>query len=67
MAIERTTERRPRVIFSHDQQQRVDELLNTAFGRGRRKAEEEAEAEMAALKAEIGELKNKKTFAFWRR
>lgn len=60
-------ERRPRVIFSPDQQARVDELLNTAFGRGRRKAEEEAEAEISALKAEIAELKNKKTFAFWRR
>ena len=67
MAIERTTECRPRVTFSTDQQKRVDELLNTAFGRGRRKAEEEAEAEISALKTEIGELKKKKTFAFWRR
>lgn len=60
-------ERKPRVTFSPEQQNRVDELLNTAFGRGRRKAEEEAEVELAALKAEIAGLKNKKTFAFWRR
>lgn len=63
------SERGPRITFTPDQQKRVDELIDNAYGKGVRKAAREAEAEIDRLKAEIAELKknDKKTFSFWRR
>lgn len=63
-----TSERRERIIFTSEQQKRVDELIDLSYSKGRRKAAQEAKAEIDRLKAEIAELKaNKNKFAFWRR
>ncbi len=63
MAIERP----PRITFTPEQQKRVDELIDQAYGKGRHRAAREAQAEIDRLKARITELENKKSFFFWRR
>ena len=56
-----------RVYFDERQQTKVDALIDAAYAKGRRKGAQEAQAEITTLNAEIDALKNKKTFAFWRK
>lgn len=58
---------KPRITFSPEQQKRVDELIDIAYGKGRHKAGVEAALEINALRTRIAELENKKPFSFWRR
>ena len=57
----------PRVHFTNEQQAKLNELLDKAFGKGFKKGRAELQGEIERLRAEIAELKEEKSFIFWRR
>lgn len=57
----------PRIIFTPEEQAKINELIDRAYGKGMRKGAILAQTEIDRLKAEIAELKQKNKFSFWGR
>lgn len=64
-------ERAPRITLTPEQQTRVNQLIDQAYGKGYNKGKAEVEGkaqdEAARLRARIAELESKKSIFPWRR